>query len=269
MIPFKNPKEDAAATVAKLWEEQARRQLAQTELQKEQNRLREAERYREKFHSYFPETGPLRRELYKPHLNFFEAGATYRERAFIAGNRTGKTSAAAYETAAHLTGLYPKWWTGKRFTRPTKGWAAGTTNGTTRDIIQQELLGRIRRKGNEDTVTGLGTGMILGSKILDTRPRAGIPDAVEIVYVRHASGGSSQLTLKSYEQGREAFEGGAIDFAWLDEEPGEDVYIECVMRTMTTGGICMLTFTPLLGLSTVVLKFLPGGQFPQNGIVLD
>ena len=35
------------------------------------------------------------------------------------------------------------------------------------------------------------------------------------------------------------------------------------MRTMTTGGLLMLTFTPLLGLSEVVLSFLPGGKLPQ------
>lgn len=38
----------------------------------------------------FPDTGPLRRELYKKHLEFFEAGKTKHERAFIAANRVGK-----------------------------------------------------------------------------------------------------------------------------------------------------------------------------------
>ena len=35
------------------------------------------------------------------------------------------------------------------------------------------------------------------------------------------------------------------------------IYSECLLRTMTTDGIVMLTFTPLLGLSDVALKFLP------------
>ncbi len=36
-----------------------------------------------------------------------------------------------------------------------------------------------------------------------------------------------------------------------------DVYGECLIRTATTGGIIMLTFTPLEGMSNVVLQFMP------------
>jgi hypothetical protein len=45
------------------------------------------------------------RHKYAKHLEFFEAGAKYRERCFMAANRVGKTlGAGGYETAAHLTG---------------------------------------------------------------------------------------------------------------------------------------------------------------------
>jgi phage terminase large subunit-like protein len=37
-----------------------------------------------------------------------------------------------------------------------------------------------------------------------------------------------------------------------------DVYNEQAIRTATTKGIIMLTFTPLCGLSEVVQQFLPG-----------
>jgi len=67
----------------------------------------------------FPSTGPLRRELYPKHLEFFRAGAAHKERAFIAGNRCGKTVAGGYETTLHLTGLYPDWWEGRRFACPS------------------------------------------------------------------------------------------------------------------------------------------------------
>jgi phage terminase large subunit-like protein len=43
---------------------------------------------------------------------------------------------------------------------------------------------------------------------------------------------------------------------WLDEEPPLDVYVECLVRTMTTGGLVMVTFTPLEGMSDVVMSFL-------------
>jgi hypothetical protein len=42
---------------------------------------------------------------YARHMEFFEAGAKYRERCMMAANRVGKTlGAGGYETAAHLTG---------------------------------------------------------------------------------------------------------------------------------------------------------------------
>src|SRR3990172_4731260 len=37
--------------------------------------------------TYFPDEGPLRRELYAKHLQFFGAGQTYRSRLFRAANR--------------------------------------------------------------------------------------------------------------------------------------------------------------------------------------
>ncbi|MCW5980334.1 MAG: terminase family protein [Bryobacteraceae bacterium] len=61
--------------------------------------------------------------------------------------------------------------------------------------------------------------------------------------------------LKSYDQRRESFQGTEQDVIWLDEEPPLDLYTECLMRTMTTGGTVMLAFTPLRGLSDVVLSF--------------
>lgn len=199
--------------------------------------------------SYYPESGPLRRELYPRHMEFFSAGARYRERCFMAGNRVGKTEGAGgYETALHLTGDYPDWWEGKRFDRPVKAWAAGDTNETTRDILQYKLLGAPGREGE---------GLIPKSRIVKTTPRSGIPGAVLDVYVEHNAGGLSVLTLKSYEQGRKKFQGTEIDLIWLDEEPPQDVYSECVTRTMTTGGIVYVTFTPLEGLSEVVMSFLP------------
>jgi phage terminase large subunit-like protein len=72
------------------------------------------------------------------------------------------------------------------------------------------------------------------------------------------------LGVKSYQQGRRSFEGTEQDLIWLDEEPPLDIYTECLVRTMTTDGLVMLTFTPLEGMSEVVLSFLPGGRIPQD-----
>ncbi len=256
-------------TIARIFAERVKRQQATDDIQKEQNRIRSAERFKRKFYSYFPDDGSLRRELYTQHVKFFEAGGKYRERAFVAANRVGKTDAGSYELTCHLTGEYPKWWTGRKFDRPVTAWVAGTTNTTVRDILQNKLLGRLKKstvRGEDDVVVGRGTGMIPGANILDTRPRSGIPDAVELIYVKHKTGGTSIVQFKSYESGRKSFEGVEQDILWLDEEPELDIYTECLMRTMTNNGIVMLTMTPLMGLSSVVLNFLPSGQLPPDGL---
>lgn len=234
-------------------------QLLEARLEAEARR-----RQRRKIDRYYPDAGPLRWELYPKHLEHFRKGNQFRERMFIAGNRVGKTDAAAYEVTCHLTGIYPHWWEGRRFEHAVSVLACGETNTTVRDIVQVALLGKIARGSNDpgDAVIGLGTGMIPGDLIRSTRTRRGIPNAIELAFVRHISGGTSILTLKSYESGRESFAGTAQDVVWLDEEPDEEIYTEALMRTMTTNGILLLTFTPLKGLTPVVLKFLPGGTLP-------
>ena len=214
---------------------------------------------------YFPDSGPFRRELYAKHLQFFAAGgrhtpfpscpegcdgSPHRERCFMAANRIGKSESGAYETTLHLTGLYPDWWTGKRFDRPVKAWAASDTNKTAREVLQLKLLG---------PVNAPGTGMLPADLITHRTAKPGIAESVDTIYVRHMSGGLSSVTFKSYQEGRESFQGASIDFGWADEEPPESIWTEMLMRTMVTGGCVILTFTPLLGMSAVVLSFLPNG----------
>ena len=195
---------------------------------------------------------------YPRHLEFFQAGAQYRERCFMAANRVGKSVAGAYEVALHLTGLYPDWWPGRRFKSAVRIWAAGKTNETTRDIVQSVLLGEITGGGATKGVSG--TGMVPGRLLGRLSWKQGVPDLVDTVQVKHSSGRWSRLGLKSYQQGRGSFEGTAQHAIWLDEEPPLDVYGECLIRTATTGGLVMLTFTPLEGMSEVVLQFLPGSD---------
>lgn len=182
----------------------------------------------------------------------------------MAANRVGKTEGAGgYEMVLHLTGRYPPWWTGKRFNRPITAWAAGDTSQTVRDIIQRKLWGKF---------TEPGTGLIPAEDIHNRTLKRNISDAIDTIYVKHASGGISEITLKSYDQRRESFQGTKIDVIWLDEEPPLDVYTECLLRTTdttgkTTGaenGILMLTFTPLMGMSETVMAFLPGGTITDR-----
>ena len=209
-----------------------------------------------RFNRYFPDDGSLSREHYPKHIEFMRLGASKRERLFMAANRIGKTETGAYELVCHLTGLYPTWWDGRRFDRPIRAWAAGDTSTTVRDIIQAALLG---------PKNAPGTGMIPAHLIVgEPTGRPGVPGAKETIHVQHVCGGVSVLTLKSYDQKRQAFQGTTSEFIWLDEECPDDIYTECVLRTMDTpdlpgGGLVLLTFTPLMGLTPLILQFLPGG----------
>jgi len=188
---------------------------------------------------------------YPKQQEFLALGRTKRERLLIAGNQNGKTHTGAFEAACHLTGDYPAWWKGRVFDKPTKGWIAGETSLVVRDVQQKKLCGE---PGVDEE---FGTGMIPKDLFVDKPSLArGITDAYDTIQVRHVSGGVSVARFKSYEQGRTKFQGESIDWGWADEEPPEDVYAELLTRTVATGGMCFMTFTPLKGRSSVVLRFL-------------
>lgn len=185
---------------------------------------------------------------YKPspkQLSFHTLGALYKERLFLAGNRCGKTWCGAMEMAMHLTGEYPDWWQGLRFNKPIRAWAASVTAESTRDILQAAYLG-----------TNNKIGAISANYIFRKTMRRGVSDAVDTVYIKHKSGGVSQLGFKSYDQGREKFQGTSRHFIHLDEEPDIRIYEECLLRTLDVGGNMVLTMTPLKGLSDVCEHYL-------------
>lgn len=175
---------------------------------------------------------------------------------------THNTVTGAFEMACHLTGIYPHWWEGKRFTGPISAWAASKTAQMTRDVVQKELLGN---------PIDPGTGMIPQHLIKKVVRKSGsVGDSFETIYVQHISGGISDLGFKSYDQGRETFQGTKKQVIWLDEEPSDQgIFSECLTRTAGDdgdSGIIYCTFTPLLGLSDVVMAFLPDGKMPANGV---
>jgi len=190
---------------------------------------------------------------YRPYAKqkeFHLAGAAYRERLFMAGNQLGKTLAGAAEAAMHLTGRYPEGWNGKRFNKPIVMLAGSESYELTRDGVQRLLIGPPM---NEEE---WGTGYIPKADIIATTRRSGVSGALDSVTVRHASGGSSTLLFKAYEQGRGKWQANTVDYVWFDEEPPEDVYFEGITRTNATGGLIAVTFTPLKGMSAVVARYL-------------
>jgi phage terminase large subunit-like protein len=194
-----------------------------------------------------------RLQTYRPYIKqaqFHVAGATHSERLFMAGNQLGKTLAGAFEWAMHLTGQYPEWWKGRRFPEPGRYWAAGETGESTRDTVQKLLVGPPEQEAE------WGTGAIPKASLGDVQRARGVPNALDSVTVKHAAGGLSTLLFKSYEKGREKWQGDTLNGVWFDEEPPMDIYMEGLTRTNATDGVVMVTFTPLKGMSEVVKLFL-------------
>lgn len=206
----------------------------------------DAARYR-RAEALFPATGTRARSLYPKQMRFFALGAQVPTRCFMAANRTGKSVTGAYETACHLTGTYPSWWTGRRFVQPVRWWASGRTLEKARDIVQRMLLGP-----KEDP----GTGLIPREALGEIHYRSNTNGAADFARVRHASGGWSELAIKSYDQGAGAYEGEEKDGIWNDEEPPQAIRAECSMRLATTEGLLIETFTPIKGLTPVVLSYI-------------
>jgi phage terminase large subunit-like protein len=195
---------------------------------------------------------------YPKQAAFHAAGARARERLLCAANQSGKTLAGARETAMHATGRYPDWWQGRRFDKPTVGWVAGTTNETTRDTVQRMLAGRPGQ---------YGTGAIPKDAIVELVPARGIPDLLDSIKVQHESGGVSIIGVKSYQRGREAFQGETLDYVWCDEEPPIDIYLEILTRTNIGSNPVWITFTPILGMSQTVKRFLLEPS-PDRGVTV-
>lgn len=202
----------------------------------------------------------LSRRNYKKHIEFIKAGSTHIERAFIAGNRCGKTLTGLYELICHCLGWYPEWWEGKKFTRPVLCWLVGDRGDSIRDSMQRDLLGR----------DGLGTGLIPRDKLLSTSALQGTPNGIGTYNIQHSSGGISTIIVKTYNSGQAAFEAAAVDVAMLDEEVPLDIYVEVQMRTLTTGGTVYVTFTPDSGLTDTVLHFFdkPKPGEPERFVVM-
>ena len=187
---------------------------------------------------------------YPKQLLFHNLGAEYRERCLLAANQSGKSLSAAAEVYYHLSGKYPDWWEGRRFSGPTSWWISNSSFEQVRDNGQRLLLG----EGGQEA---FGTGIIAKRDILDYTMSRSTSDCVDTCWVAHVSGGRSYFKTKAYEQGQLKWAGWTGHGIWLDEEPPEKIYSEALTRLAVRQGLLMLTATPLLGPTEVVEYFYP------------
>lgn len=223
----------------------------------------------------------LCRVLYPKHISFFAAGGgldgeRYDERLFMAANQIGKTESCGFETGVHLSGEYPHWWPGRRF-EPETGdlefWCAGPSMEMTRDVIQVALFGPL--SGVKDGT--LAGGFVPPHRIVDRTLKPGaVSLCLHQVWVRwderhHGAPIVCNVEFKSYDQGRKSFQGTKKHGIWLDEEPPEppvkkdtqrnsaednDIYTECLMRTINTDGYVIMSYTPMMGLTEFTDRYM-------------
>jgi phage terminase large subunit-like protein len=199
--------------------------------------------------------------VYPKAHEFFELGATCRERLLKAANQSGKSFNAAIEIAYHLTGRYPRWWKGHRFTKPITAWVCSETAIMLRDVMQKLLFGE---PGDPEA---LGSGTVALDLITDKPSMArGHTDAFDTVRVKHVSGGTSVIRFRSYQAGREAFQGVTLDLIVFDEEPPLDVYAEGITRITATNGRALMVYTPMGGPGEVTRRFTQEAS-PDRAIV--
>jgi phage terminase large subunit-like protein len=168
------------------------------------------------------------------------------------------TRCGSREIAMHLTGLYPDWWKGQRFSRPVDCLIASNTNETTRDICQDALF------GDPADDSALGTGAVPLHCIGERTSKPGVPNAYDVVLVKHVTGGWSKAQFKAYEQGFKKFMGRPRDVNWLDEEPPQDIWAQVVRGTFARKDtVTLITMTPEEGMTDVVRQFLEDLQKGQ------
>lgn len=189
----------------------------------------------------------------------FDAGKHFMSRFACFSNRCGKTYSGAREMAYHLTGKYPVWFDGHRFNRPIKAWAIGITGDSTRKVLQQELLGTIDIRQEDE----IGMGSIARDDILMEKMEKDGP-RVLVARIKHYNeegvyDGDSLLEFRSTQQGVATLMGTAQDFIWLDEEDEHnsmEIYTQCMTRLATTAGRLLITATPENGLTSLIQKFM-------------
>jgi len=192
-------------------------------------------------------------EFYDPYpfqKQFHDTGFQHNQRLLMCANRIGKSYSGAAEMAMHLTGIYPDWWEGKKYTKAINAWVGGVSNESTRDICQAELL------GSPEDPEAFGTGAIPRDCIVSTERKPGVPNAKALAVIKHVSGDNSTVHFKSYESGVEKWMGRSVDCIWLDEEPDRALYSQAVTRTLDRKGMVYLTFTPEQGMTETVSAFM-------------
>lgn len=146
-------------------------------------------------------------------------------RVLFWGNRVGKTEGCAQEVARYVLAQHPT----RRILPPIEVWCACPSYDMQKETTQAKLLRYIPEK-EIASQTQIKAG-VLGELILKN---------------------GSRINFKSYEQGREKFQGAAKRLIWFDEEPPKDIWDECIVRVEAGQPLdIIMSMTPIRGMTWV------------------
>ncbi len=154
-----------------------------------------------------------------------------RTKAFIGGNRSGKTTAGAVDMILECIGCHPLQESGRR-RKPPVFWR----------VVCVDFINGIEK--------------IILPKIKQWIPKKYLIDGswqsswLERSHTLTLANGS-QIEFMSAHQDREKFQGTSRDGLWIDEEIDKPIYHECLLRLLDRGGRSILTLTPVNGMTWI------------------
>ncbi len=178
-----------------------------------------------------------------------------KETMLTGANQAGKSTALMMKFTYHMTGLYPSWYTGKRFNKPITAALGGETAQSTRDLLVNRLLGPPEDRGSGYFPDGTF------DHVKDiTKMTGGVANQIDYFRVKHFDNegnfdGYSKAYVFSYSTGWRRLQGYSLDLVAIDEEPEMMVYEELSARTNATGGYVDIAMTPLRGETELYLMF--------------
>lgn len=147
-------------------------------------------------------------------------------RFLCGGNQSGKTTSGALEAAYHSTGIYPVWYPeALKLKAPNLGRICVQDFKIFGEVVEKKLFEWIP----QELVVSIKRGV----------------SGIQKFTVRHVTGGISEVTVMTYEQADEAFEGWTGHWAWFDEPPPNEKFVATLRGLMAYKGRYWITATPI------------------------
>jgi phage terminase large subunit-like protein len=184
---------------------------------------------------------------YDPHekqLSFHTSSA--RGRLFIGGNRSGKTVGGACEAIYWATGKHP-------FLRTPEPPTYGR-------VVSVDFLNGVEKIVRPEIARWLPASELKGGSW-----ETAYDKELRVLTLENGS----TLEFMSYDQALEKFAGTSRHWIWFDEEPPQDIFTECLLRLLDTGGSWWITMTPVEGMTWTFDNIYESAKLDPNLFVVE